>query len=137
MSSDPDEEALHWAGDEDLGRDSGAALPAPATGVPAASGPTAQTPSALLIVYGILIGVYALFVVGWIIAVFRDPTPVFGVLPVIMYQFGEFLALASPLLWGGIVLVLTRDRAPLWRLLWLLVGVVLLVPLPFILGGWS
>jgi hypothetical protein len=52
-----------------------------------------------------------------------------------MYQFGEFLAIVSPLVWFATVLLLTRDSKPISRLLWLLLGVVVLIPWPFLLSG--
>jgi hypothetical protein len=51
-----------------------------------------------------------------------------------MYQFGEFLAIASPALWFGAVFLLTRGRAPLVTVLWLVIGLVVLVPWPTLFG---
>ena len=53
----------------------------------------------------------------------------------IMYQLGEFLAIASPVVWLGAVLLLTRNARALTRIVWLLAGLVLVAPWPFILGG--
>jgi hypothetical protein len=91
--------------------------------------------SFLLVTYGILAGGYLLYSIGWIVAVgrstFMDP----NILGEIMFQFGEFLAIVSPLLWFGAVFILTRNNKAIVRLLWLLLGLVLLVPWPFVLGG--
>lgn len=128
---DPDEEALSWAGETDPSHTA-----APKTIVDAAA-PEAKgapaTSSALLITFGIFGGVYLLYAVGWGIHAFTTSTPVAGVFPIIMYQLGEFLAIVSPILWAGAVWLLVKK--PVWRVLWLLVGVLLLAPWPFIVGG--
>lgn len=127
-----DEEALTWAGDEERGREgprARASAPAPA----ADDADDAPKGSALLLVsYGILAGVYAICTVGWITSVLRSTTTL-GSLPAeIMYQFGEFLAIVLPALW--FVGVLWLERRPSRRLLWLLVGLPLVVPWPWMFG---
>jgi hypothetical protein len=92
------------------------------------------TSSALLVTYGILGGVYLLYSIGWIISVTRSVVTLPTLLAEIMYQFGEFLAIAAPALWFFSVFVLTRGRRPIVRLVWLLVGLVVLLPLRFVLG---
>ncbi|QAY73703.1 DNA polymerase III subunit gamma/tau [Agromyces protaetiae] len=165
MAADPDDDALRWEGDDDPtlapgwkvvgspaapatggsdvsgmtdvpdGADAsgetstgGAALAAPAAGA------SAQTGSVELVVLGVLGGAYLLYTVGWLIAalgaapVFADPVATF------MYGLGRwFTVLAAPL-WFGVVLWLTRER-PRLRLIWLVAGAVLLVPVPFLLRG--
>lgn len=131
MGADPDEEALSWSGETDPTH---VAAPAPA-GATSRGGDVAvkaQNP-AILIVLGVLAGVYLLYAIGWGIYAFTHSVPVAGVFPIIMYQFGEFLAIASPFLWAGAVWLLLKN--PGWRLLWLFVGVLVLAPWPFILGG--
>jgi len=128
---DPDddlEEGLRWDGDADL-----AEPVAPVTTVAPEAAPA--TSSALLITYGIIAGAYLLYTVGWAIAVGRLSTGATTILGEIMAQFGEFLAIASPVVWFGAVLFLTRHRKPVVRLLWLVIGLLVLAPLPFIVGG--
>jgi hypothetical protein len=91
--------------------------------------------NAALISLGVFGGVYLLYVVGWIIAVQRDTITLPSLFAEIMYQFGEFLAIASPALWIGAVLLLTNGRKPIVRLLWLVLGLLVVAPWPFILGG--
>lgn len=129
MAADPDEEALSWAGETDPTHVAAPASVREDAAREAASG----TGSALLVLYGIIAGVYLLYAVGWGVHAFTHSVPVAGVFPVIMYQLGEFLAIASPLLWAGAVWLLARR--PFWRVLWLFVGVLLLAPWPFIAGG--
>ena len=131
MGSDPDEEALSWSGETDPTH---IAAPAPITPTARVGdlAAKAQNP-VLLIVFGILAGIYLLYAIGWGIHAFTHPTLAAGVFPVIMYQFGEFLSILSPILWAGAVWLLTKKSA--WRLLWLFVGALILAPLPFI-AGW-
>jgi hypothetical protein len=52
-----------------------------------------------------------------------------------MYQGSLWLAVCAPLLWFATTLLLTQ-RSPAWvRIVWLVAGVVLLVPWPFIMIG--
>lgn len=88
---------------------------------------------AFLIVYGVLAGVYLLFAVGWAIFGFTTGVPVQGVFFGIMHQVGVALAVASPFLWA--VAVWLRLKSSAARVLWLIVGVVVLAPWPFIIGG--
>ena len=129
MDTDPDADPLSWSGDSDPThveapepQPAGAPRPRPAPG----------TGSLLLIGYGVFAGVYLLYTIGWFAAVLRNTLTLSGLIPEIMYQFGEFLAIVSPVLWLGTALLLTRGRRPLVRVLWLLVGMVVLVPWPIL-----
>ncbi len=131
---DPDDdEALTWAGDRDTTH-----VDAPAPEVIVVELPpedaAPRTSSLLLIVYGVLAGVYLLYTLGWITSVVRTTLPVDDLLSGIMYQFGQFLAIASPALWLAAAVLLTRDRKPLVRLLWVVLGLVVVAPWPFLLG---
>ena len=131
MSRDPDDDALSWGDEHDSTHVDAPATP-PAS-VEAAGAPA--TGSAMLVVYGIFGGAYLLYVVGWILAVQRDTYVQGSLLTEIMYQFGEFLAIASPAVWLGAVLLLARESRAVTRILWLLAGLLLVAPWPFILGG--
>lgn len=144
-TTDPDEEALAWAGDERLqaepiirpGRDA-PAHDAAAPDAAVAEGETDPTPASmpapLLITYGILAGLYLIYTVGWVITVTRSTTRLPNLLGEMMFQFGEFLAIASPALWFVAVLLLTRGHRPVARLGWLALGLVLVIPWPLLLG---
>jgi hypothetical protein len=133
VQEEKDDDALRW-GDEtdpthvDAPAEVRAKTEAGPTGAPATS-------STMLVVYGIFGGAYLLYLVGWIVAVQRDTITLPTLFAEIMYQFGEFLAIASPVIWIGAVFLLTSGRKPLVRLLWLLLGLLLVAPWPFILGG--
>ena len=146
MAADPDDEALAWAGETDPSHVAGPAGPKPAEPEPAeptepmepskdAATGSRQVSSALLVTYGILAGVYLIYSLGWIIAIQRSTLTFADLLVEIMYQFGEFLAIVSPIVWFATVLLMTKDSQPISRVLWLLLGIVVLVPWPFLLSG--
>ena len=93
-----------------------------------------QAGSAELVVLGVLGGVYLLYAVGWLIWA-TMPAPELGD-PVAQFMFGlgRWFAVLAPVLWFGTVLWLTIERRRA-RLLWLIAGAVLLVPVPFLLRG--
>lgn len=132
MSTDPDEDALSWSGETDPTH-----VAAPVTGKQQLAGTLDERADAanpvLLVVMGILAGVYLLYAIGWGIHAFTTSVPVSGVFFGIMYQLGEAFSIASPFLWAGAVWLLVKK--PVWRLLWLFIGVLVLAPWPFILGG--
>ena len=143
------EAALNWDGETDASHVAGPkpsrarkpgrerkpvrAVPVDVAG-PIDTGADAPTSSFLLVTYGILAGAYGLYAIGWLISVFRSTLTLDSLLSEVMYQFGEFLAITSAPLWFASVVFLTRGRRPIVRLLWLLAGLVLLVPVPFVLG---
>ena len=133
MASAPDEEGLRWDGDGDDPVEP-VAKKRPAT-VADETVVAPATSSALLVTFGIIAGVYLLYTVGWVLAAFRTTSSSGDILVQIMFQFGQFLAIAGPALWFATVFVLTRTRKPGTRLLWLILGLLIFVPLPFILGG--
>lgn len=131
MDADPDDEALSWAGETDPTH---VAAPVSAKGSATTADPSkAGLGSVLLIVFGILAGVYLLYAIGWGIHAFSHPMRAADVLFGIMFQLGQALSIASPFLWAGAVWLLLKK--PVWRLLWLFIGVLVLAPWPFILGG--
>ena len=131
--SDDDEEALTWAGDEERGQE----RPRPARTPPVAPDESTEaepraTGSILLVAYGLLAGTYAIFTVGWVTSVLRSSTTLANLPAEILFQLGEFLAIALPALW--FVAVLWLERRPPRRLLWLLIGIPLVLPWPWVLG---
>lgn len=132
---DADDDALSWAGD-DPDRDDvpHPRRPSATTVMPDVASERRPMSAALLIVYGVLVGLAAIWTVGWIITVSRSTVTLPTLLSEFMYQFGEFLAIASPALWFGAVFLLTRGRKPLVTVLWLLIGLVVLVPWPTLFG---
>lgn len=91
--------------------------------------------NAELISLGVLGGFSLLYAVGWIIGGLRlQGTAEFLVAP-LAYQVSLWLAVAAPLVWFGTVLLLTRESRRWVRFTWLIAGVVLLLPWPFIMVG--
>ena len=156
MNATRDDDALNWAGDDDPTLAPGgtgraavepARLPEGWT-VPeqvVAPGHLADTEQAVdpgspplssvaLVGMGILAGMYLLYTIGWFVGVARIERPVTEPVADFMFSLGAWLAVAAPLAWFGVTFWLTTGR-PRARLLWLLIGVVVLVPLPFILGS--
>ena len=89
----------------------------------------------LLVVYGFLAGLYVLSVVGWVAGLpldsYSSPVLAFEIL----YQFGQFLAIVSPVLWFITVFLLTRGRRAVDRVAALAVGILIVAPWPLILGA--
>ncbi|MGW9629109.1 DNA polymerase III subunit gamma/tau [Agromyces sp. NPDC055520] len=150
MSQDPDDDALRWQGDDDptlapgwktvgspaplvgaVGDEAGAATSDDDSGEADAAG---QTGSAELVVLGVLGGIYLLYAIGWLVVAigetpfFDDPVAQF------MYALGSWFAVLAPPLWFGAVLWLAKGHRRA-RLVWLIAGAVLLVPVPFLLRG--
>ena len=100
-----------------------------------APAPEAPTSSILLVTYGIVAGVFLLYAIGWFTTVRRSSYVDPSVLGSFMSVLGEILAVAAAPVWFGVVFLLTRRSKPIVRLLWLLLGLVLLVPIPFVLGA--
>lgn len=124
--SHDDDSALSWAGDEPAKSETPTVAPARAEG-PATS-------SILLVTWGVLGGVYLIYTVGWIISVTRGGGVQPTLLGEILFQLGELLAIASPALWVVAAFALTRGRRPIVRLLWLVIGLIVVLPWPFALG---
>ena len=133
-----DDKALSWDGDDDVTVKSARPSKTNSAAKPdsADNAKTASSGSFLMISYGILSGVYLIYTIGWLVSVFNDNRKPFDdFLTELMYQVGEYLAIASPVLWFVTALVLTRGRKPIVRLLALLLGAVVVIPWPFVLLG--
>jgi len=127
-----DEEGLRWDGDDEpvtpVEKQRPAEVVDEKNDAPATSSP-------LLVTFGIIAGVYLLYTIGWVLAALRTSSNSGDILVQLMFQLGQFLAIAGPALWFATVFVITRSRKPGVRLLWLVLGLLIFVPLPFILGG--
>jgi len=90
--------------------------------------------SPALIGLGILAGVYLLYTIGWFIGVGRLETSLADPLAQFMFSLGTWLAIAAPAVWFASAFWLTRGK-PRLRWTWLILGAILLAPLPFIAGS--
>ncbi|MEO7007231.1 MAG: hypothetical protein ABI275_04230 [Terrimesophilobacter sp.] len=131
MTEDPDADALGWGEEIDPTH---AEAPEPRPADPSHPRLAPGSGSLLLIGYGVFAGVYLLYTIGWFAAVLRNTVTLSGLIPEILYQFGEFLAIVAPALWLGAALLLTRARRPIVRVLWLLAGILVLVPWPMLVA---
>ena len=96
--------------------------------------PTEPAPSSFsLIAVGVLAGIYLLYTIGWFIGVTRIGNPLSDPVAQFMFSLGSWLAVAAPVIWFAVVYWLTKARLRA-RVVWLLIGVVVLAPLPFIVG---
>lgn len=161
MARDSDDEALRWEGDDDPTLAPGwktVGRPVPLAGAPAGErteggepvepvGPSGesgntttatdaarQAGSAELVILGVLGGVYLLYAIGWLITASTPAPALADPVAQFMYGLGRWLAVAAPALWFGAVLWLAAEHRRA-RLIWLIAGAVLLVPVPFLLRG--
>lgn len=148
---DDEDEALRWAGDDDatlapgwrtVGTPVPVAEPLNETTDAAASvddeseavaGAGDQPGSAELVLLGVFGGVYLLYTLGWILSVLRVQNPATDAVGQFMFALGLWLAVLAPALWFGVTFALTRGR-PRARLVWMLVGAVVLLPVAFVAG---
>ena len=91
--------------------------------------------NATLITLGILGGVYLLYAIGWIIGGLRLQGRAEYLVTDVMYQGSFWLAVLAPLLWFATVFLLTLRSQPWVRFAWLIAGVALLLPWPFVMIG--
>lgn len=150
MTSDSDD-ALSWEGDETagardaalprgwkaVGKHSDSVEPAADDEVVTAAAPPepAGLSTAMLLLVGVVGGVYLLYTIGWVVGGLRlKPLASFLVADA-MFLPWFVLAIAAPALWFLATWVLTRGRATWIRVAVLLAGVVLLVPWPFVTVG--
>lgn len=79
-------------------------------------------------------GLYAVWSVAWVLGIAAAPAQQAGsLIDAIMFQFGEFLGMVATPLWFGVVWWLTSGSHSALRLSLLVVGLLLLLPLPLIL----
>jgi hypothetical protein len=154
---DADDEALEWAGEgADPTLAAGGArvrrTPRPTAAIDSDdpddddasenedSADEAASSSALLIASGIAAGLYLLYAIAWAITATRQgPVAAAGFagdpLGGALYSLGLWLAVAAPPVWFAVALLATRDSRVRTRVLWLVAGLVLLAPLPFLKGA--
>lgn len=148
MTSDSDD-ALTWAGDEGT-PPSKAALPQGWNAVGKGSEQVGHLDgdgtvvtaeerlpmsTAMLLVLGVLGGVYLLYTLGWVVGGLRLRPLASLIVADAMYLPWLVLAIAVPALWFLTVCVLTRGKAAWIRVALLLLGVVMFVPWPFVTVG--
>ena len=152
MTSNEDEDALTWAGGRDPSHYESPEVtppkPAKATRPAKHASAVAEPLSAededdelapamsgvVLVCLGILGGIYLLYTVGWFVSwqreIYVDP----NALELAAFRIQQVLAILAAPLWFVTTILLTRERKPAVRLLWLVIGALLLVPWSFTFG---
>ncbi|MET0735915.1 MAG: DNA polymerase III subunit gamma/tau [Microbacterium sp.] len=99
--------------------------------------PRDATPMAngTLIALGVIGGVYLIYAIGWVIGGLRLQGRADYLVADVMFQGSFWLAVLAPVLWFATVFLLTRASKAWVRIAWLVGGVLLLIPWPFIMTG--
>ena len=142
MTGDENDEALTWVGGRDPSHYETPEPKAPKPSKKVAAPPEeddAELPppmsAPVLVSLGILGGIYLLYTVGWFISWQRFLYASNDELELAGFHVQQILAIIAPALWFVVTMLLTRERKPAIRLLWLLVGAVALVPWSFVFGS--
>lgn len=91
--------------------------------------------TAMLLLLGVVGGVYLLYTIGWAVGGMRLKPLANLIVADAMFVPWYVLAIAAPAIWFLATWALTRRRAAWIRVCVLLLGVVLLVPWPFVTVG--
>lgn len=100
--------------------------------------PLAEAPpmgNVSLVALGIIGGFAVLYAVGWLIGGLRLQGQREYLVTDVMYQGALWLAVLAPLVWFATVYLLTRASSAWVRFTWLVAGVIVLVPWPFVMIG--
>lgn len=150
MTTPDDDDAFRWDGDDDptlsvtpdaVAESSAVTAPDPEL-VPATEEPADAEPAGVgnvaLVAYGVLGGVYALWTAGWVIGALRLRDYIegqSGTVADFMFQGSMWLGIFAPAIWFIVSLVGGRGKAAWQRFVWLGLGVLVLVPWPFVMVG--
>lgn len=137
--SNSENDALSWAGDEDRLSSSAptkkAREDASASPLSSPEGGVSQSKSMgsiELVSYGILAGIYLLFSIAWLITALSNPTEFADPLGNVMFVFGLWLTVLAPAAWFGAVLLFGRGKSLALRMTFLILGVIVFIPWPYI-----
>ena len=100
--------------------------------------PVAGSGNVALVAYGVLGGIYALWTAGWVLGAMRLRERIEGATGAVadfMFLGSMVLAIVTPAVWFVTAVLGTRGKRPWQRFLWLGLGVLLLVPWPFMMVG--
>jgi len=148
MTSDADD-PLSWDGDEDrpagkpelprgwnaVGKDSDKVGVIAEDGAVSAPEEPRSLSTPMLLLVGIVGGIYLLYTIGWIIGGLNLQGSALFLIPGVMFAVAMWAAVLAPALWFAAVWLLTRRSAGWVRVLGLLGGVLLLAPWPFVMTG--
>lgn len=94
--------------------------------------PPAQTSAGALVMYGLIAGVYLLFSVAWLIIALNPPINFFDVVSSFMWVSSLWFATVGGLIWFVATFILGRNKGFGWKFMMLLLGVVVLIPWPYL-----
>lgn len=94
--------------------------------------PPGQTSAGALVMYGLFAGVYLLFSVAWLIIALNPPINFFDVVSSFMWVASLWFATLGGLIWFVATFILGRSRGFGWKFMMLLIGVVVLIPWPYL-----
>lgn len=134
-------EALSWAGDQEADllrpkniKDSPSETAAANRSEQKTLDPL-PAPSAWPVIFGVFGGIYILYVVGWALHIFTHQVPHYDVLSAIMGELSEALAIVGPIFWFFAVLVIVPAKRPVMRLIWFIIGSLVMIPWPLIISA--
>lgn len=133
MKSDADDEALSWGHESDPTH-VGSAEPDAAAGP---GGPLLApgTSSTMLVVFGVLGGIYLLYTVAWLITALQPGYTTGVPLTDFMTRVSSVFAVLAAPAWFITALVLTTSRRSWVRIIFLVLGIVVLLPWGFVSGS--
>jgi hypothetical protein len=82
--------------------------------------------------YGLFAGVYLLFSVAWLIIALNPPINFFDVVSSFMWVASLWFATLGGIIWFVSTFILGRSRGFGWKFMMLLIGVVVLIPWPYL-----
>lgn len=133
-----DDDALSWAGDEDrltAGTSGKTSNKRGASSLNTDSQEELEThsvSSVALVGFGVFAGIYLLFSVAWLITAMRNTKELSDVFANFMFQAGIWACVLAPAIWFGAVLFLARGKSAARHFIWLFIGVIVLIPWPYI-----
>lgn len=136
-----DDSALSWGGSSDRSYVEGPVVPVsgddqddPENDDDDDELPDGVLSSTGLVGHGVAAAIFLLYTVAWLKSVGKVAPSFDSVLADWMWRFGTWFAVAAPVLWFFGTLLLVPSRQSRRRAVWFVVGVVLLVPWPFVIG---
>jgi len=129
---DHDDEALSWGEADDATHVDAAHNPV-AVKDRGDRDPEAPETSGALVGFGVFGGLYLLYTVAWLLTASTSYVSGVDTVLTVFVEVLRFLAILAPALWFTVVLWAARGSRTRTRLLWMLLGAVVLFPWPFLL----
>jgi hypothetical protein len=131
-SVDHDDDALSWGEADDASHVDAAHNPV-AVKDRGMRDPEAPETSGALVGFGIFGGLYLLYTVAWLLTASTSYVADVDAVLTVFVEVLRFLSIVAPALWFTVVLWAGRGSRTRSRLLWMLLGAVVLFPWPFLM----